>query len=87
MESILSVKKDGCFTIPKAIQRNFAKAGERLIIVQTESAIIIKKMQPVDAVERFEGIAEEIRTQLQTSNVSQTDIDKAIQWTRRQGSA
>jgi hypothetical protein len=86
METMLRVKKDGCFEIPEIAKTGFAKAGEKLAVLRNDSTIIIKKMQPANTVHDFDVTAQEIRAQLKSRDVSRGDINDAIKWARKRKS-
>jgi len=84
MEQIIKADKSGDFKIPRHIKAFLGlKHNDSIFVYGSSDAIIIKKIKPKSLKERFEDFSDRIAEKFQENNISEEDVRKAVEWSRK----
>jgi len=84
MEQIIKIEQPGTLNLPKkVIDPLELKKDDRLVVFSDKNGIVIKKVAAVALKDRFEKLAGEIEAQFKKQGVTEADVLKAVEWSRK----
>ena len=84
---LVKMSAKGQLVVPQDIRKKESyKEGDRFMVVQTKQGLMFKKVNIKDIAKRFEEVTKITEEHFRKNNITPEDVEKAIQWVRKQQS-